>query len=388
MEKKLSNILNLSNMKYNNRRLVLSRLLKNGHMSRVDLTRALGCDGTTITHIIRDLIQQKLVRRSGLTQNSRGRPKELITINSQSRQVIGLSFEPPFLTGVIADLTGTIEHCQQISLTADISPTQLKKDILMLTSGLIARNKRNNLLGIGIGTFGVLSAREKKVILSNFFPAIKEIDLSALFQKEYDILPHIIDNTYAKALAEMGVSDYSRSNFILLDVGAGIALLYVCEGQPVTGAREFLGEFGHIKIIAGGLPCYCGKKGCLETISSIDSLEKKAATVLGEKAVSFTDICAFYQQRNPVIVKIVDEAAHTLGMAVANMATVLPTDEIIFSGRLMEIGNAFFQKLEKNIRDAAFDLLLEKTRISISSKSEEKAALGACLPILRAFYED
>ena len=218
-----NNILNLNNMKHKNRFLVLNKLLENGPMSRVDITRELKCDGTTITHIVRDLYKQELVHSAGMAEPSGGRPKELIALNADSRQAIGISFEPPYITGIVSGLTGKINFCEKLYLSTDISSDKLVELVKKLAGNLISRVKLENLLGIGLSTFGVLSRKKHEVIYSSYFPAIKDIRFIELFQNEFHIVPEIIDNTHAKALAEIGFSTAAgkqeTQNFVLFDIG-------------------------------------------------------------------------------------------------------------------------------------------------------------------------
>lgn len=378
-------------MKHANRMLVLNMLLQNGQMSRADITRNLKCDGTTITHIIRDLLKKDLVQSAGMAEiPGGGRPKELITLNPESRQAIGISFEPPYITGIIAGLTGKINFCEKIYLGTDISQEELQNIVRKLAMNLFFRVESKKLLGIGIGTWGVLSSEKHKVIKSNYFPAIENLNLYDMFQDEFNIAPEIIDSTYAKALAEISLSESDKKNtknFMLIDVGVGIALLNICAGIPVVGSKGYIGEFGHTIIVPEGEKCYCGRKGCLETLCAIPAIEKKISEALKQKNISFEKIISLYKSGEKKVETIINKSAEILGTAVGNMATALPTDEIIFTGRLVELGDKYFNVLDKSIHKTTFPLFIEKTIISKSRNPEENAALGACSLILKYFFK-
>jgi predicted NBD/HSP70 family sugar kinase len=388
MVKTKDSILNFSNMKHTNRRLVLKLLYKNGRMSRVDITRKLKCDGTTITRIIRDLLKEDLVRLAGRAESDKGRPKEFISLNPDSRQMIGLSFEPPYVTGIVSNLTGNISFCEKIHLSIDVSSGDLIDIVKGLAARLIQRTNNGKLLGIGVATFGVFYAREQKVVSSNYFPAIKDIDFCGLIGGEFGVNPEIIDSSYAKALAEMNFSGHRRKDFMLLDIGAGIGLINVRGGVPEISSSGYIGEFGHTIISRQGDACSCGRRGCLETLASISAIEKKVSAALGQKAVTFDRIAVMYAEGEHNVTKIVNDSAIALGMAVGNMATALPTSEIIFTGRLMKLGDSYFAELEKSIRETAFPIFMENTKISKSEGTDENAALGACFLILSSFFEE
>src|SRR3546814_15313248 len=48
------------------------------------------------------------------------------------------------------------------------------------------------------------------------------------------------------------------------------------DGQLRNGAAGFSGEMGHMPFVEDGILCYCGKKGCLETVASGIALAKMA----------------------------------------------------------------------------------------------------------------
>ncbi len=59
---------------------------------------------------------------------------------------------------------------------------------------------------------------------------------------------------------------------IILGTGVGGALVY--GGHARRGAHGIAGEWGHNELIPGGEHCYCGKRGCVETVISGPALER------------------------------------------------------------------------------------------------------------------
>ncbi len=55
-------------------------------------------------------------------------------------------------------------------------------------------------------------------------------------------------------------------NVLWLDYGWGLGI--IAGGELYAGRDGLAGEFGHIPINADGPLCYCGKRGCLEMMSS------------------------------------------------------------------------------------------------------------------------
>ena len=71
---------------------------------------------------------------------------------------------------------------------------------------------------------------------------------------------------------------------INLDWGIGLAVF--TGGNIFTGANGFAGELGHIQVAPDGELCSCGKVGCLDTITSANSLIKSIKKGLRDGKVS------------------------------------------------------------------------------------------------------
>ncbi|OGV53231.1 MAG: hypothetical protein A2017_06090 [Lentisphaerae bacterium GWF2_44_16] len=388
---KNNNMLNTDGMKRANRFLVLDTLHRAGPMSRSDLTRNLKCDGTTITNIIRDLFKEGLVISGGVAeQTCSGRPKELIDLNQESRHVIGLSFDPPFIAGIISDLRGNIKFCDRIMVNAAISSERLSTLIKKVADSLMARTDRNKLLGIGITTFGVLSSRERKLLFSGAFPALCRISIDNIFNREFNIRPEIIDGTHAKAMAELYFRRKqlpSGGSFMLIEAGTGTAYVNVLNGTPVLSSDGFIGEFGHTIVIKGGKKCYCGRRGCLETVSSLPSIMKEASIKTKSKNITFEYLLNRYEKNDSVISEIINTAAESLGEATGNLFTLMPTDELIITGKLTEFGEKYMRNFKKGFMKTAFPIFVRDIVINRSSRQDETAALGACSLLIRNFLQ-
>jgi len=84
-------------------------------------------------------------------------------------------------------------------------------------------------------------------------------------------------NCFALAESMLGAGaslmcDPSKLAFGII-LGTGVGGGIVCGGKARRGAHGIAGEWGHNELIPGGEPCYCGKRGCVETVISGPALE-------------------------------------------------------------------------------------------------------------------
>ncbi len=85
-------------------------------------------------------------------------------------------------------------------------------------------------------------------------------------------------NCFALAESMLGAGaslmrDPSKLAFGII-LGTGVGGGIVCGGKARRGAHGIAGEWGHNEIVPDGEPCYCGKRGCVETVLSGPALER------------------------------------------------------------------------------------------------------------------
>src|SRR3979409_195389 len=71
------------------------------------------------------------------------------------------------------------------------------------------------------------------------------------------------------ALAELTWgSGRDCSNFAYIKAATGIGSRIGIDGKLLRGATGTAGEIGHTTLDGAGALCYCGNRGCLETVAS------------------------------------------------------------------------------------------------------------------------
>jgi predicted NBD/HSP70 family sugar kinase len=89
-------------------------------------------------------------------------------------------------------------------------------------------------------------------------------------------------NCFALAEARLGAGRGAEVVFgVILGTGVGGGL--VVNGRVLGGAQGIAGEWGHNLLEPDGAPCYCGRKGCVETVLAGPSLERFYAERSGER---------------------------------------------------------------------------------------------------------
>ncbi|WP_245443261.1 ROK family protein [Labrys okinawensis] len=132
---------------------------------------------------------------------------------------------------------------------------------------MIGRLDNPHVDSVGIGVPGRVDALRGEV-LSGGYVDLSSVPLaSTLAQRTGKRI--FVDNDCNMALVGEMAAGAARgtANVAMLTIGTGIGGAVALDGRVLRGQRS-AGQFGHVTVDVGGLPCACGRRGCVETTSS------------------------------------------------------------------------------------------------------------------------
>ena len=141
-------------------------------------------------------------------------------------------------------------------------------------------------------------------------------------------------NCFALAEAMMGAGkdEMTRPGATAFGIilGTGVGGGIVCDGRVRRGAHGIAGEWGHNPLAGEKEACYCGRRGCIETVISGPALERYYAIRSGRKA-PLREIAASCS-RDEAARATIDRLVHSFGRAVAGVINILDPDLIVIGG--------------------------------------------------------
>lgn len=158
------------------------------------------------------------------------------------------------------------------------------------------------------------------------------------------------------------------STGLLLTLGTGLGGGLIIGGKLFRGGRRFGTEPGHAYLVAGGVPCTCGNKGCMESYCSASALGRQGAAAMREHPES---LLAVRSGANPALVdaKLVTDCAKAgdaaalavfeqyvdwLGSACASFCNILDPEVIALGGGLCAAGDFLFSRLRKSVLEKCY----------------------------------
>jgi len=121
-------------------------------------------------------------------------------------------------------------------------------------------------IGVGIpGAVDTLTGRVSHAVNLG----VTELELGSALEHHLGAPVTVENDVKAAALGAYHLlDDRSLHSMAYLNLGTGLAAALILDGRLWRGSKGTAGEIGHIPVIAGGVLCSCGQRGCLETVAS------------------------------------------------------------------------------------------------------------------------
>lgn len=366
---------------------IFTYLNRTGSASRIELARNLDLDRKTITNLIRDLISSNLIVSKGMRQPLMGHPEEILSINQNGAHAIGITLEPYKISAGLVNLHGKMKNRKTESIPANETTENLLNKIQKIVTSLQKKVTSDNLVGVGLGYYGILDKQSGTINAANF-PQMNGVRLYEFLESRIR-LPFIAeDGSRCKTIAEnwFGAAR-NTDNFVFLDVGTGIGAELFLMGQVAVGVSNEAGELGHTLIEPNGKLCKCGKKGCLETVSSTDAVENNFREQYPEhKNISYNEIANMALNGHKGAIAVIQKAGYYIGIALSNMLQIVNPGLVVFSGDMFNntlIEETIDQTLAENLTSSSYKALtFKKSRIE-----DGNAEIGAAALILKNAFE-
>ena len=261
---------NLEHARSHNRRVVLEAVRLHGPLSRAEIARMTALTSQTVSNIVEELQEGRLLRAAAPRSGGRGQPATPLTIDPDGAYSVGLQFDHHGLTAVLVDLSGNVRHRIEASVPdpyPGIAVPQMAQTIRELRRR--SRIDWSRVLGAGLAMPGPFNAAGRSLMGPTSLPGWAEPDVETIAKKIG--LPLLLEND-AKAAA-IGEHLHGRAkritSFAYLFFGMGFGAGLFVDGHVYKGFGRNAGEIGHMIVETDGRACHCGNRGCLEQYVSL-----------------------------------------------------------------------------------------------------------------------
>lgn len=364
-------------IKATNKQLIYNYIYEAGKVSQQDIAYALRLSRPTVASNLTELEAGGLIFKNGQQESEFiGRKAVGYSIVADYRVAIGVEVRSRNVKILGVDLYGRGRDCVTLEIPYSNEERYFKSVSESIQRYIFAHGFRNEqLLGIGFAMQGLISSDGTTVL---YGAILSNTGLKVDAFSKYLPYPCVfIHDPEGAALTELWHSpNLSNAMYISLSDHLGGAM--ITNGLVRAGKHGHNATFEHIQVFPQGKLCYCGRRGCLETMCSLKAL-------LGDDAAEdfFKTLHRGGQAEQTRWNAYLDSLALML-----NMLRLVRDVDLVLGGHLAQYLR------EEDINDL-YDRMRELSPFSdaddylvLSKMPKHNITIGAALLYIRAFLED
>lgn len=373
-----------------NRSILLSLIRLHQPISRARLAVMTGMFRSSISDIVKELVDAGLLIEKRATPEGRGRVPVMLSLNDRGFEVIGVSVRFDETTVAVAGLTGRAG--ERLSFRTPDAPMEFVAQVAAVAAALSGgggKRRSRSIQQIGVSVPGLVDANSGRLRWLARIPQYSDFDLATTLGTALGAPVAVDNDANLAALAEVTNASSKHDllrDFVFLDLGAeGVGGGMVLNGELYRGHDATLAaEFGHMVIESNGLQCPCGRRGCWEMYVSDRATLRRYTELAGVAAGSYTQFLRAAIEGDPLAQACLETTARYVAIGLVNIAFAINPAAIVVSGRIRDVWPVVAPVVEEAFAATRLSLPVRKSRLT----SEELFLQGAILLALnRAFSQ-
>ncbi len=367
-----------------NMNLVFRAIYESGQTSRIEIARHTHLTRTTVSDMVAELIESGLVEEIGTSVSNGGKPSILLQMVADSRYLIGLNLAQDKFIGAVINLRGEIKQVYEVPSENQDGELALQRVYELLDRLVYSQWKP--MIGIGIGTPGLVNARNG-VVIQAVNLAWKNLPLGSLLAQRYGLPVSVLNDSQATAIGEFSYRhDRFRRNLIVISVNQGVGAGILIDGRLFQGDGGSAGEIGHVPVQGNNRLCRCGRTGCLETLASMRAVLQRYGQAQPTVQISVQQVREAFESGNPLVRQIVLEAGQVLGQAIGGMVAAFDIHHVLVTGEMVCFGEPWLESVQQAMRRSALEQMTGQTRLELGRFDKDACILGAAAHLLLEDY--
>lgn len=395
------------NVRASNMSTVLRNILASpGEVTRAGLSQRTGMTRATISRLVDDLVGAGLVRELEPGDGGgRGRPANRLTPAEGSAVALGVEVDVASLDVMLVDIAGRELGYRRIERDfADSAPEE--------TMALAAREAHTLLedtlpdgalfLGTGVGLPGLVSPT-RLALAPNL--GWRDIPHDQLLAPLAELNPVVVANeadlaAYAVAYTRPGVAG-GPSTFVYVSGEVGVGAGVIVDHRPMSGARAWSGEIGHMCADPNGPLCRCGARGCLEAYLGVRALAEHVGAPTGSGARAILRCAGLIDEagvktsgslgvgaEQDCARAVLAEAGAALGRVLSGVINAMDIPHVVLGGAVAELSGALLDPAREEIETRTLQAPWSSPIVEVLPDSASLTVRGAAFRVLDALVDD
>ncbi|MCW3814388.1 ROK family transcriptional regulator [Micromonospora sp. DR5-3] len=316
----------------------LSLLSSGAATSRADLIEALQVAPSTVTSVVRRLLEEGVILEEGVGRSTGGRRPRILRLRETKGVLAVAELGGRHARVGLCAPGGELHATEEVAIDIAAGPEEVF-DVVAATFARLqaATAAGQELLGVGVALPGPVASPDGRLVGPARMPGWSGVDAKGHLAERFQV-PVVVENdAKAAAIGEYATRGRESDDMIYVKAGTGIGACLVSGGQIFRGGRGLSGDVTHVRVAdSGERHCSCGSRGCLETVASGAALARQLAEQ-GSPATTIRDIVAAVSDADPTVVTMVRQAGRLLGVALSGLVNFLNPDAVVIGGALSSL---------------------------------------------------
>jgi predicted NBD/HSP70 family sugar kinase len=382
--------------------MIIKRLYFDKALSCADLSEFFDKSVPSISKAINELIKEGFVVERGYAPSSGGRRPLMYSIKQNALYILTVAMDQLSTRIQMVDLLNNpVADIVMSELVLFDNPHALTT-LIELINNYINDTKmpRNKIAGIGIGMPGFINASEG---INYTHMHTGGQSLTQLISLQTGVPTYIDNDSSLIALAEQkfGIAK-AQKDVMVINLGWGIGLGMIVNGEIYRGNNGFAGEFSHIPLSEDdGSLCTCGKRGCLEAeasmlvvaenaikgiknghISSLKHTDKDHSKVVGNAVMEAAN------NGDQFAIELLSDAGYKIGKALAILIHIMNPASIVLSGRGAIVGKILLAPIQQALNKYCIPRLAASTKLLVSGLGFNAELIGTAVLVMENFDKE
>jgi glucokinase-like ROK family protein len=387
--------------KIKQKKKILNLLHTHGYTSAPELSKWLKISLPTCILLLNDLIFQGHVKNIGIGESSGGRKPNLYGLPDDAFYVISCDFSRYYASMTICDCNNKFVT-PIVKIDTNMDDHELVEKLYQTAQNLMKDHQipDSKVFGLGVDMPGLIDAKTGV----NFTIKDKRYQhVSRALEKRFKKLVYIDNDARMHAHGEFhfgAAKEYKDAIIIHWSWGLGLGIFV--NGQLYSGFNGFAGEFSHIPMIENGDLCICGKRGCLETIASSNTIIKRVKQGFENNEISSLinhfkhqpdkvtpeDVIDFARQGDEFCISILNEIGKAMGKGLSYIIQLLNPEVIVLSGPLSKARQYVLSPIQQSLNRLCLEKISGNTTVIVSDMGDQSALLGTAEMVFQKVFTE
>ena len=381
--------------------IIIKRLYFDKALSCAELSEILDKSIPSVSKAVNELIEEGFVIEQGYAPSSGGRRPLMYALLPTAMYIVTVAMDQLSTRIQMVDLLNNpVAEIALNELKLFANPHALSTLIDYINHYIAATGiPKDKIAGIGIGMPGFIDAAEG--INYTYLDSAGQ-SLTQLITAQTGVPAYIENDSSLIALAEQkfGIAK-NHKDVMVINLGWGIGLGMIINGEIYRGHNGFAGEFSHIPLSEDGALCTCGKRGCLEAEASMLVVAEKAIKGIKKGHISslkHTDkdqsklvgnaIMEAANNGDQFAIELLSDAGYKIGKALAILIHIMNPESIVLSGRGAIVGKILLAPMHQALNKYCIPRLVSSTELLISDLGFNAELIGTAVLVMENFDKE